>query len=285
MKVVEGVNKLSVQLALLISYIEIVDLDINNNGIVDGEDEAAFLAAYGSIEGEPNYNRQLDANFDGVIDDRDYSIFYNTIGKHLSNIRDSIKTGIYERLVWPDGWDAYLVALNEGMVQEFTGYGRDGWISIQHHAYTWPWPGIYACTQFGLDTAVAAYKALGYGCLLRAYNFGHFYNIFWVGGDWHDLNNWYILEPQNGQIFCATQPGLPSMYQTTRIDFFDHAKTWAGGTKTIYHHSLVADYVAKTVHFIPEWYSDPGHCLYQIHGAGLEEPIPDWFDKAYLVGE
>ncbi len=276
--------------------IQIIDFDINNNGIVDGEDEAAFLAAYGSKEGDPNYDRRFDANFDGVIDGWDYDTFYRTLGKNLDIIRDNIKTGVYEHLVWTDGWDASLVALNKDMVQEFTGAtGKEGWISIQHHPYYPIVEGYhYICQNFAMDTGVAAYRALGYGCLLLGWSWLHGYNIFWVGGNWHDLNNWYILEPQNGKIFNAAQPGLPLMYETLSIRFPDTSCQFVfpptiyseGLSPGVMFSPLNVDYETKTVDYAPL-----GPELYHRRYGGCtsgfaynEEPIPTLFDRAYLVG-
>ena len=256
--------------------IQVVDLDANNNGIVDAEDESAFLTVYPSVEGDPKYDRQFDANFDGVIDNKDYAIFSQTMGKNLNAIRDNIKTGIYEYLVWPDGWDASLTALNKDMVQEFTGrgVGKTGWISIQLHPYILP---DYYCQVFSVDTAVAAYKGLGYGCLLFAGSGEHSYNTFWVGGDWRDLNNWYILEPQNGAIYSAVA-NLPSTYQTKKIYFLDYSAPYPYGEHKlrIYGHTLIIDHELGRLDFASGSYGYPAY--------RVEEPMPDVFDRAYLVG-
>lgn len=268
--------------------IQVVDLDSDNNGIVDEEDEAAFLAAYPSTERDLNYDRQFDANFDDVIDNKDYDIFYHTMGKNLNIIRDSIKTGVYEHLTWPDGWNAYLVALNKDKIDEFTGWGhldKEGWISVRHHPYYPYSPEYYGyvCRHSAFDTAVAAYRGLGYGCLLFSYSPKHAYNIFWVGGDWHDLNNWYILETQSGGVFPAGRDhGAP--YQTELIMFFDYMEPGipSRSDKTFNGHCLNVDYEARTVSFGN--ITRRGVKLYSIRGPGIEEPPPSSFDRAYLVG-
>ncbi|GAI82004.1 unnamed protein product [marine sediment metagenome] len=174
------------------------------------------------------------------------------------------------------------------MVEEFTGRGltKDGWISIQLHPYHHIPEGYqYICQNFAMDTGVAAYRALGYGCLLLGWAWTHGYNIFWVGGDWHDLNNWYILEPQSGKIFCAGNTGLPSMYHTLSIRFPDTSCKFvlppidAGGYSPGVQHSwLRVDYEQKLV-----TYGDT-------HGLGCtggfaynEEPIPTKFDRAFMI--
>ncbi len=261
--------------------IQIVDLDTNNNGVVGSEDEAAFLAAYGSRKGEPDYDRQLDANFDGIIDSRDYDIFYRTLGKILDVIRDSIKTGIYEYLVWPDGSDAYLVALNRDRVQEFTGFrDMEGWTSIRHHPYIPNNDTKYICGMFGMDTSVASYKGLGYGCLLFAGSMLHGYNIFWLGGDWHNLNNWYILEPQNGKVFCAGAPNLLSMYQTQSISFPFERCTNEHPYPCLRSLLLAASYHLEGGGMVNYWSGLKPEYSY----VKCEEPLPKTIDRAYLVG-
>ncbi len=246
--------------------IEIVDLDSNDNDIVDQADEAAFLNAFGSVKGNPNYRRQFDADFDGKIGSNDYDIFYGTLGKNLKTIRNNVKTGIIQHLVWPDGWDASIIALNKDRIREFTG-GEEGWISVHHHPFIY---NVYTCQQFTVDTAVAAYKALGYGCLLPATGKNHAYNIFWTGGDWRDLNNWWILSPQSSQFgACAASP-LSAAYQTTDIHFFDYCYEEEEYIE-INSHRLMVSYEEKRVDFSPG--------LSGLMGAGCEEPIPEVFDR------
>ena len=74
--------------------VEVVDLDSNNNGVVDRQDKRNFAAASGTSEGDPDYERRFDANFDGVIDGEDRAILDKTMGKRLGDIRASIKNGI-----------------------------------------------------------------------------------------------------------------------------------------------------------------------------------------------
>lgn len=253
--------------------IEVVDLDSNNNDIVDGGDEANFLSSYGSMKGDSRYNRQFDANFDDTINELDYEIFYKTLGKRLDVIRSDIKTGIYEHLTWPDGWDAYISAVNKDEINEFTGVdGEEGWISIRQHPYMLS-PTPYYCQQFASDTAVASYKGLGYGCILPASSAAHAYSIFWSGGGWHNLANWWVLEPQCGVILAnATSPALPSNYCTTRI--------WLPERYTGYvviAHILTADYMSRTV--------DYGEFMQGIDARNNEEPVPSTFNRTLGIGD
>ncbi|MBA7580916.1 hypothetical protein ES708_22814 [subsurface metagenome] len=71
-------------------------------------------------------------------------------------------------------------------------------------------------------------------------------------------------------------------YRTWDIDFFDYAKMKADGRIGIYHRRLNVDYEAKEVSFGKASVMSMG--VYLPYGAGLEEPVPDLFDRAYMVG-
>jgi len=252
--------------------IEVVDLDSNNNDIVDGGDEANFLSSYGSRKGDSRYSRQFDANFDDIINELDYEIFYKTLGKRLDIIRNDIKTGIYEHLIWSDGWDAYICTLNKDAVIEFVGIDvREGWISIRNHPYTLG-ETLYYCQMFASDTAVASYKGLGYGCILPASSAAHAYNIFWSGGDWCNLANWWFYEPQGGLIKNAASPELPSQYRTTRI-WLPEKCAWG----ILYSHILATDYASRTV--------DYGEFMQGIDARNNEEPAPSTFNRMLGIGD
>ena len=49
--------------------------DMNNDNVVNGEDQAAFCAAIGAAQGEPEFQSAADLNNDGVIDHLDLAIF------------------------------------------------------------------------------------------------------------------------------------------------------------------------------------------------------------------
>lgn len=264
--------------------IKVVSLDANHNGVVDSGDEAMFLAVMDSVKGDTRYDRQFDANFDGIINLSDKMIFNETIGKVLEGIRNWIKTVTFTLLTWTDGWSANLVALNKNMIKEFTGLEpvgggnpEHGWISVREQVYRSPSSGDpgYYCVQFSIDTMVAAYKALGYGCLLLGISVegGHAYIIFWTGGDWHDLSNWQLLEPQAGRLWglSAADPALSTMYKTSRIYFFDYSDG-----PLLYAHVLDVNYAYGIID-----YGSGGH----IRITGCEEPFPAVFDRMLGVGE
>jgi hypothetical protein len=48
--------------------------DVNNDGVVDIIDLSIVSMAYGTFEGQPNYNHDADFNQDGIVDARDLSV-------------------------------------------------------------------------------------------------------------------------------------------------------------------------------------------------------------------
>lgn len=50
--------------------------DVNGDGNVDMNDYMAFLSAYGSVQGDANYNSAADMNNDGVINFTDFQLWY-----------------------------------------------------------------------------------------------------------------------------------------------------------------------------------------------------------------
>ena len=63
--------------------------DFNGDGCVNHDDLDILMAAFGSQEGDPNWNPACDLNGDGVVNIRDYSIFRRHLGEgcgsHLAN--------------------------------------------------------------------------------------------------------------------------------------------------------------------------------------------------------
>jgi len=53
--------------------------DVNKDGIVDVADLTIVSLAYGSLQGEPDYNPEADINKDGIVDMKDLS----TVARHL----------------------------------------------------------------------------------------------------------------------------------------------------------------------------------------------------------
>jgi len=217
----------------------------DGDGILDDTDEAAMIAA------KTNYVRRFDINFDGVVDD-DYDdpYFDNTRANNpnLGIIRANIRTETYQKLTWSGGWYAYLIQLvdDAATIQAFTGNNfvpTYGWTHINRHPYIVP-EGIYSCLCYAFDMMIASYRMLGYGCLLFATSNTHGYNMFWIGGDWTDLNNWRIVEPQSGAILSAGQANLAAKYQTCYIYF----PSWRrAGVNTVNCATLTVNYGNRTV--------------------------------------
>lgn len=253
--------------------IEVVDLDSDNDGVLGSVDFFAFSAAHPSVQGDSEYDRQFDADFDDDIDDDDQSIFADTFNTNndLETIRNAVKTTTVQKLTWSDGWEAWLVALDQNHIKDFIGkdnYSPPGWISVHRHPYIGYPTYYYVCLDFAVETAVASYKALGYGCLLYAAGVAHAYNVFWIGGDWTDLNNWRILESQNGAVYSAV--GQSGIYETGLIYFFDYTDDEA----FIYAHFLNVDVAQEKVSL--------GTKL-SVWGEHNEEPIPATFDRTLGV--
>jgi len=265
--------------------IQVIDLDSDNDGIVGLVDLEAYYKAHLSSKGDPNYDRQFDADFDADIDDDDRAIFVDTYynNNNLETIRTAIKTANTQKLTWPDGWVAWLVALNYTHAIDFTGkdnYSPPGWISIHRHPYISSGESKYICWQFGMDTSNSAYKALGYGCLLYASSASHGFNIFWIGGTWTNLNNWYILEPQTGQVFCATTITDPdNIWYVKYIDFPEKTFPRAGFPEICEFPSHMIQRVVGTNTL--QISDDPAYYKHQqsFPYTGLEEPIPSLFDR------
>lgn len=258
--------------------IEIVDMDGNGDQKVDTQDFVMFSRCFGTIKGDKDYSRRWDFDFDDDIDSTDQMHLAQCIFDELDlvTIRNEIKTSVTETLEWSQGgWTCPLVQLttDHAKVRKFTGadaYQGDvkGWITVHRHPWAWDYPDgmIYICQHFAEDTARASYKALGYGCILRASSDAHAYNIFWVGGDWTDLNNWYMLEPQTGGIANAANPDLPDNWKTTQIYFPTYTDS-----HSCHHHLLDVDFDEATVSPSDEDYGRP------LANDQHEEPLlPDY---------
>jgi len=132
----------------------------------------------------------------------------------------------------------------------------------------------YACSQFATDTALASYKALGYGHLVYAKSDTHAYNVFWVGGDWQDLNNWRIFETLNGDIELAVDG--EGTHDTNAIWFYDYIEEDC----TIHLYTLTVDTPNQTVAYGSSQTSG-GAVPYRWHFK--ETPVYS-FDKYLGVG-
>jgi len=205
--------------------LEALDVDGNNDGGVNAVD--MLMAAQGVVGLVP-YNRKFDLTFKGTVDMADVLRIaqYAVTNPDLATIRGAIVTGEKVRLTWPDGWTASLQILSNDTtsLQKFTGSGGMqngrtspppliiGWLHGAGHPYiygTFPVaPGFYVCGDYSSDLTLAAYKTLGYGALVAAAGRGHAYNAWFIGGDWHNLNNWRILEPETGAVWPIRPGGL-----------------------------------------------------------------------------
>jgi hypothetical protein len=54
--------------------------DVNGDGVVDVLDLTIVSIAYGSFEGEPDYNPEADVNKDGLVDMRDLATVARNLG-------------------------------------------------------------------------------------------------------------------------------------------------------------------------------------------------------------
>ena len=262
------------------------DVDINDDGVINQTDLNAFYAAYPSVKTDAKYVRGFDIDFDGDIDltDKTWMEQYTSEHPNLQQIRDAIITGGEVTLTCTDGFTVKLRTLkdDESAIRKFTGtsifhyqFPQRGWVHICNH------PRInedqtYVCEHFAEDTALAAYKALGYGTIMYAVcsNFTHAYNIFFVGGDWTKLYNWRIIDPEYGRVFSATAE-MGYAYRTRYIYFLDRT-LWMNGHRSYQFRRLAVDYLSQTVGPEEEkrsWYAT----------SHLEEddiPVPYTFDTS-----
>lgn len=251
--------------------VQVVDVDANADGVVNLPDFAAFANAYGSEKGDPNYDRQFDMNFDDNVDFDDFVRFADIYGAELSTIQAHVKTGSYRTLWWRgDDWKCLLSSVSPYSVAEFTGTDfSTGWISVVLHSFS----GQYDCDSFAFDTQIASYKALGYGCILQAHSSTHAYNVFWKGGDWQNLHNWGILEPQTGQVLVDAA-NVPSDFRTQFILLPDNVMGIC-----VYYHALQVNYANASVSYYAGSHSSP------LIGLNLEEPVPSTFNKFLGQGD
>lgn len=247
--------------------IEVVGMDYNQNGVIDSDDLAMLIVSLGSAKGDPSYERRFDNNFDGLINDADKHIVEEQLGASITDIRAAVRTGEVEWITWPaapprhpNSFTGPLVALDRAMIDMFIGdSSHAGWQTVDMH----PYETNYICDQFGLDMAIAAYKGLGWGHILYAESNSHAFNIFWMGGDWHNLNNWIVLEPQNRTTYIASRV-YASMYQT-RVIYLPIR----GGPGNIIGVSLRVNYGAEEVSL--------GIFQQELASGNIEEPVPDIF--------
>jgi len=210
------------------------------------------------------YTAQRDLDFDGDVDSTDYTHFSNT-PRFALPIVEQIKTGAYQTLTW-EGTSVLLAACDPSYVDLFTGRDSgdvDGWISVRLHAYD---VDNYNCASFTADTVVAAYKTMGYGCFLYAYNdVPHKFVMFWKGGNWQQLSNWGVINSETGAVMVNAS-SVSDDYQADGIVF---PTTGEAGERTFSGRVLAVNYGAGTVSYSGiDGFCDQSH----------EEPVPATFD-------
>ena len=256
--------------------INVMDVDINNDGIVNQIDLNAFNAAYHSKKGDANYVRCFDIDFDGDIDiwDKIRMNEFVEANLNLAHIRSLVLTGEKTTLTWDDfDVSVELRALDPSQVTAFTGTlgEKVGWLHGIWHSYETP---NYVCHDFALDSAIAAYRGLGYGTLLYAASETHAYNLFYTGGDWHDLHNWNIFEPECGCMEgnAAEDNNAGTRYETKIIEFFYGSpyQDYDFNPPSVMLHrvALAVNYTNKTVDYSSA--PDPE----DLFTDDLEEPFP-----------
>jgi len=240
-----------------------LDIDSNDDGVIDAVDWAAADAASGKNLGQAGYNRKFDILFADTVSSADvtWTKVDQGAGFKLRTIRNNILTETEETLTWSGNAPITLKVLTSdaATIQKFSGTGNPGDLPTTHgwaHGTGHPYvTGVYVCWNFAIDMAFAAYKALGYATLLYAENAVHAYNMFFIGGDWQDLHNWRILEPQTGDVMSAADNSAP--YDTSRI-FFPIKNNSVSGFM------LNVDFAGKTV-----GYGDTSGSV----GATIEETL------------
>jgi hypothetical protein len=205
------------------------ECDINGNGVVDQDD----------------YDKMVDSWFNagGDIYLCDYTFYAGEV----------YTTQDYE------GENFNIYSMDESALDEYVDY----WIHVKHYEHK---PG-YVCHHFDMDTATACYRDLGYGTVMDACSSFHGYNIFWIGGDIHDLHNWIIVEPQTGYMRNAGDNDLPDRYQTYWIFFYKCKDKFGNGRGTAFR----VDYANKYVDI-----DNP--ILGSASITGLREPFPSSFN-------
>lgn len=253
---------------------KVMDYDYNDDGVIDNADKSLIQNHLGESTSVGSFNRKFDNNYDGVIDESDVNLLDQSKGLELSAIADGMFTGEtafiddeYRGLLKDKNWDYTLFALDESYVKSYWG----SWLDISNRPYSTD----YQCVIFATDMMKCSYKDLGYGTIAYAGSNIHSYNIFYTGGDWHDLKNWMILEPQNGMMFRADKPPR-NMYKTKYIMFPVYLEQDVEkGMRSIYSITLVVNLDNKTVH------KNNGYSNSWKIPNGLEEPSPKDYYTSY----
>jgi len=283
------------------------DFDVNDDGVIN---EVEVKVAEDAYLDPSKYTPKLDVRYDGVIDAVDVAYIKRLAAEHLNlqEIRDNLITGEETTLTWNAEFSSQLKALSPDLEKisyfMWTNVGRflwpgskydqqpTGWLHIDCHPYInhgWGTPDRYVCHMYATDTMVAAYKALGYGCIIYASvtrisdGVSHAANMFWVGGDWHDLYNWRIVDPEEpDQIYnAATLKNTGTDIFTTHyydykpesIDFPVRVElNCYGNPRVLRIFRLFVDFDAKTVNY-SSW--NPGVLEFMGYPETCIEKLPD----------
>lgn len=216
--------------------LDVLDTDLNN----DGRPDKATLSPY---------VKKFDIDFDGVVGASDMDYVNSQMNQllDLNAIKAGIFTGEIAQLTWPDGWTAPIRAVNPAILSKFIGTRMSyGWLHGTRRPYCATEP-FYECAQYATDLTTATYKTLGYGIVFHTTSnastgLSHAYNACFLGGDWHNLKNWRLVEPQEGSIFDPSLGATNPKYNTDSIYLY----STIGSVGQIIAHVLKVDGMVVT---------------------------------------
>jgi hypothetical protein len=240
------------------TYIPLDTLDTDLND--DGRPDKASLTPY---------VHKFDIDFDGVVgaNDVDYVNSQMNQALDLNVIKTGLFTGVNASLTWPDGWTCQVRAVVPANIKKFVGTKMSyGWLHGTRYPYS-ATTGFYECYQFSGDLSIATYKALGYGIIFPAMSGAedsHAYNVFFLGGDWKRVENWRLIEPQDGSQYAPAIGKTTPKYNTDTIYFYGSL----GSVGQIITHTLHIDASGMVS------YGNNATMSY----SGLLESTPDYFD-------
>ncbi|RLI83901.1 hypothetical protein DRP04_00280 [Archaeoglobales archaeon] len=220
---------LTVQTAYAFTPAKYTDYDVNNDGMFDILDLTEEVNAI--LDGV-NYSYKYDVNLDLSVDVIDLVMMVNA----LLNASDLSAYNILKnQLTEIDNVEGlHLFKTKTDAVEKWF----DWFCRVQNHEWYTPkikpnpndpnW--TYVCWDFSEDTSKTAWKnvdnfgVIGVGVTIDEDKMqGHAYNVF-CEGDWRDPESWYILEPQNGHIYKATNDSLPWYYNIHDGFYFEDYK-------------------------------------------------------------
>src|SRR5664280_1267885 len=238
--------------------LDTLDTDLNN----DGKPDKASMTPY---------VRKFDIDFDNSIGSSDMNYVNSQMNQllDLNVIKAGLFTGETAQLTWPDGWTCQVRAVVPASIKKFVGGKMSyGWLHGTRRPYS-ATTGFYEFYHYSADLSLASYKALGYGVLLPASSsvstgLSHAYNAFFIGGDWHKIEGWRLIEPQDGAVYDPTFGKQNAMYNTDTIYFYGDIGS-------------VGQIVTHTLHVDPSGVVSFGNPT-TMSFDGLLESIPDYFD-------